>query len=138
MAARYCDRLLLMDGGALVAGALATGIDIHALASFVISCHGECQYNPWRMFPCTDRALQRFVGQATASQFPELAPPAAGAPRPSGAAAVACLLPGTRAVHLRPGPAHYGFPPGVLGQQLWPGSWASLGQQCWPEPWPGS
>ena len=52
------------SGGALVAGALATGIDIHALASFVISCHGECQYNPWRMFPCTDRALQRFVGQA--------------------------------------------------------------------------
>lgn len=50
------------SGGALVAAALATGVDIYKLADFVISCQEECQYNPWRMFPCTERALHRFIG----------------------------------------------------------------------------
>jgi len=37
------------SGGALVAAALATDIDVKELAAFVIDCQAECQYNPWNM-----------------------------------------------------------------------------------------
>lgn len=56
------------SGGALVAAALATGIDLHELAKFVIGCQEECKYNPWRMFPCTERALHRFIGSGAHEQ----------------------------------------------------------------------
>ena len=39
------------SGGALVAAALCTGIDIGDLTETVISCHRECQFNPFRMLP---------------------------------------------------------------------------------------
>ena len=42
------------SGGALVACALTTGIDIEQLTTFVIGCHAECQFNPWRMLPCAE------------------------------------------------------------------------------------
>mmetsp|Transcript_2418 Transcript_2418/g.6928 ORF Transcript_2418/g.6928 Transcript_2418/m.6928 type:complete len:269 (-) Transcript_2418:1160-1966(-) len=51
------------SGGALVAAALATNVDIYELATFVINCHEECQYNPWRMFPCTEEALHKFISR---------------------------------------------------------------------------
>jgi hypothetical protein len=56
------------SGGALVAAALATGIDVYELAHFVIGCQDECQYNPWRMFPCTERALDQFIGSSAYEQ----------------------------------------------------------------------
>lgn len=49
------------SGGALVACALCTGINIEELARFVISCQPECEFNPWRMLPCADEAIALFL-----------------------------------------------------------------------------
>jgi hypothetical protein len=39
------------SGGSLVGAALATGVDIKAMADHIISCRDRCRYNPWAMLP---------------------------------------------------------------------------------------
>eukprot|EP00965_Chrysotila_dentata_P151617 5011135-Pleurochrysis_carterae.AAC.1 len=34
---------------------------LSAYLRYVISCHDECQYNPWRILPCLERALATYV-----------------------------------------------------------------------------
>ena len=48
------------SGGALVAAALCGGISIEELARFVIDCQPECEFNPWRMLPCAELAIETF------------------------------------------------------------------------------
>ena len=49
------------SGGSLVACALCCGIDIEDLTRFVIGCQPECEWNPWRMLPCADEAIAKFL-----------------------------------------------------------------------------
>lgn len=57
------------SGGALVAGALASGIDIRALFEFVLEQHGDCQMKPWRIFGAVEKAMQKFVPKNAATTF---------------------------------------------------------------------
>lgn len=49
------------SGGALVAGALATGIKIRDLFEFVLGQHAECRRSPHLMFPAVERAMDKFL-----------------------------------------------------------------------------
>lgn len=49
------------SGGALIAAMLANGLNIDELANYVIECHAECQFNPWRMLPVLEAALHKFM-----------------------------------------------------------------------------
>lgn len=49
------------SGGALVAAALATGIDIRDLFEFVMEQHGPCRRNPYRMFQAVEDAMNKFL-----------------------------------------------------------------------------
>ena len=49
------------SGGALVAAALAGGIDIEQLAHHVIGCHGRCRFNPFRMLPAAEEAIAKYM-----------------------------------------------------------------------------
>ena len=50
------------SGGALVACALCTGISIEELARYVIDCYPECRFNPWRMLPSAESAMEMTLG----------------------------------------------------------------------------
>ena len=54
------------SGGALVACALCTGISIEELARYVIDRYPECRFNPWRMLPCAESAMERFLPEDAA------------------------------------------------------------------------
>ena len=54
------------SGGALVACALCTGISIEELARYVIDCYPECRFNPWRMLPSAESAMERFLPEDAA------------------------------------------------------------------------
>ena len=54
------------SGGALVACALCTGISIAELACYVIDQQPECKFNPWRMLPCAEAAVDRFLPERAA------------------------------------------------------------------------
>ena len=49
------------SGGALVAASLCTELPIGTLAAHVISRQSECEFNPWRMLPCAEEAMARFL-----------------------------------------------------------------------------
>jgi len=49
------------SGGALVAAALACGISVRDLLEFVLAQHPRCQWNPLRMFPAVEEAMERFL-----------------------------------------------------------------------------
>ena len=53
-------------GVALVACALCTGISIEELARYVIDCYPECRFNPWRMLPSAESAMERFLPEDAA------------------------------------------------------------------------
>lgn len=57
------DRLAFSgsSGGALVACALCTKISIADLAVHIVDQQPECKYNPWRMLPCAEAAMTRFL-----------------------------------------------------------------------------
>lgn len=57
------DRLAFSgsSGGALVACALCTKISIADLAVYIVEQQPECKYNPWRMLPCAEAAMTRFL-----------------------------------------------------------------------------
>ncbi len=54
------------SGGALVACALCTGISIAELACYVVDQQPECKFNPWRMLPCAEAAVDRFLPERAA------------------------------------------------------------------------
>ena len=54
------------SGGALVACALCTGISIEELARYVIDRYPECRFNPWRMLPSAESAMERFLPEDAA------------------------------------------------------------------------
>ena len=54
------------SGGALVACALCTGISIEELARFIIDRQPECRFNPWRMLPCVESAMEHFLPEDAA------------------------------------------------------------------------
>mmetsp|Transcript_2750 Transcript_2750/g.5075 ORF Transcript_2750/g.5075 Transcript_2750/m.5075 type:complete len:573 (-) Transcript_2750:498-2216(-) len=56
------------SGGALVGAALCAGFDIDELVEFVISCQAVCEYNPWQMLPCAEKALKMFKKKNLASE----------------------------------------------------------------------
>jgi len=64
------DRLAFSgsSGGALVACALCTKMSIADLAVHVVDTQPECKYNPWRMLPCAEAAMTRFLPDDAAEQ----------------------------------------------------------------------
>lgn len=48
------------SGGALVSTALATGVDLLELFTYVLEQHEACRRNPRRMFPAAEQALRKF------------------------------------------------------------------------------
>jgi len=53
------------SGGCLVAASLCAGIDIDDLIDFVISCQPICRFNPFRMLPCAEEAIKKYVPDDT-------------------------------------------------------------------------
>lgn len=49
------------SGGALVAGALASGIRIRDLYEFVLEQHPRCRYRPWLLFGAVEQAMHKFL-----------------------------------------------------------------------------
>ena len=53
------------SGGALVACSLCCGVDVEELTRFVIACQPECEFNPWRMLPCAQEAIDIFLPEGS-------------------------------------------------------------------------
>ena len=49
------------SGGALAGAALCCGVDVDALMRFIVACHPECEFNPWRLLTCAEEALSIFL-----------------------------------------------------------------------------
>eukprot|EP00299_Pterocystis_sp_00344_P009922 c4322_g1_i1.p1 GENE.c4322_g1_i1~~c4322_g1_i1.p1 ORF type:complete len:463 (+),score=102.20 c4322_g1_i1:598-1986(+) len=56
------------SGGALVAAVMCSRLDIPEIVSHVLSCQPQCRYNPWNMFPCAERAMERYIPYDAHSQ----------------------------------------------------------------------
>mmetsp|Transcript_70512 Transcript_70512/g.147630 ORF Transcript_70512/g.147630 Transcript_70512/m.147630 type:complete len:1121 (+) Transcript_70512:238-3600(+) len=57
------------SGGALVAGALATGIDTRQLFEFVLQQHEDCRLAPWRLFPAVEKAMHKYLPENAAKSM---------------------------------------------------------------------
>eukprot|EP00667_Euglena_gracilis_P010732 EG_transcript_10934 len=49
------------SGGALVATALCSNVDLDRLIAFVVSCRRDCYYTPWRLMPAVEEAIRLFM-----------------------------------------------------------------------------
>ena len=53
---------IVMDIANLIYGeAINLQTDLERLARFVIDCEAECRFNPWRMLPCAEEAIAKYL-----------------------------------------------------------------------------
>eukprot|EP00930_Biecheleria_cincta_P090514 TRINITY_DN79906_c0_g1_i1.p1 TRINITY_DN79906_c0_g1~~TRINITY_DN79906_c0_g1_i1.p1 ORF type:complete len:693 (+),score=49.87 TRINITY_DN79906_c0_g1_i1:52-2130(+) len=57
------------SGGSLVAGALGSGIEIRKLFEYVMTKHPICRWNPVRLFPALEDALDKFLPENAADSL---------------------------------------------------------------------